>query len=458
MTLRATAIVLGLSGIAALYQASARHVSIRVDGQAVQVRTHARTIGAALRDAGVLFSAEDRVNPAPDQRPDPRQVIEVQHAFPVHLEIDARTRLVPSVSLVPANILAAAGERLFPGDRIWADGIRVDDPGRVLPYAPSRLRLKRALEAQVLSAGGALSLRSASPTLGEALSEAGHLIYEADQVMPDVNAGLDPLSRLGWTPSHPVTILVDGKRVETRAIGDKVEAVLARSGVVPVGLDYAVPDLDDPIPEDGAIRVVRVLEDVQIEQKPIPFEKVYQPMPDMEIDSLRVVEAGAYGVLTSRIRVRYEDGKEVARTAEGEWVAQEPKPEIVGYGTKVVLRVVDTPDGRLEYWRALTMYATSYSPSRAGVPRDAPNYGITASGLPAGKGLVAIDRRYIPFGTQMYVIGYGFALAADTGGGVKGRWIDLGYDDDNYVTWHQYVTVYFLAPVPPEGSIVWIIP
>jgi len=58
----------------------------------------------------------------------------------------------------------------------------------------------------------------------------------------------------------------------------------------------------------------------------------------------------------------------------------------------------------------------------------------------------------------MYVPGYGFAVAADTGGGVKGRWIDLGYDDDNYVGWHQNVTIYFLTPVPPESSIVWVFP
>jgi 3D (Asp-Asp-Asp) domain-containing protein len=130
----------------------------------------------------------------------------------------------------------------------------------------------------------------------------------------------------------------------------------------------------------------------------------------------------------------------------------------VGYGTNIVIRTVSTDNGTIEYWRAVRMWATSYSASRAGVSPDARNFGITASGKPLTKGLVAIDRRYIPFGTQMYVPGYGYALAADTGSGVKGRWIDLGYDDDNYVSWHQYVTVYFLTPVPPENSIVWIFP
>ena len=38
-----------------------------------------------------------------------------------------------------------------------------------------------------------------------------------------------------------------------------------------------------------------------------------------------------------------------------------PTPRIIGYGTKIVIRTVDTPNGPVEYWRAYTMYATSYA-------------------------------------------------------------------------------------------------
>ncbi len=64
----------------------------------------------------------------------------------------------------------------------------------------------------------------------------------------------------------------------------------------------------------------------------------------------------------------------------------------------------------------------------------------------------------MPFGTRMYVPGYGFAEAADTGSGVRGRFIDLGFDDFNYENWHMPVTVYFLTPAPPASAIRWIIP
>ena len=51
--------------------------------------------------------------------------------------------------------------------------------------------------------------------------------------------------------------------------------------------------------------------------------------------------------------------------------------------------------------------------------------GHTASGLPVGKGVVAVDPRLIPLGTRLFVPGYGRGIAADVGVAIKGRIIDL---------------------------------
>ena len=51
--------------------------------------------------------------------------------------------------------------------------------------------------------------------------------------------------------------------------------------------------------------------------------------------------------------------------------------------------------------------------------------GRTASGLPVGKGVVAVDPKLIPLGTRLFVPGYGRGVAADMGVGIKGRIIDL---------------------------------
>ncbi len=63
-----------------------------------------------------------------------------------------------------------------------------------------------------------------------------------------------------------------------------------------------------------------------------------------------------------------------------------------------------------------TLTATAYYAFGSG-GNDINGNGITATGLRARKGIVAVDPRVIPLGTKLFIPGYGEALAADTGGG-----------------------------------------
>jgi 3D (Asp-Asp-Asp) domain-containing protein len=53
--------------------------------------------------------------------------------------------------------------------------------------------------------------------------------------------------------------------------------------------------------------------------------------------------------------------------------------------------------------------------------------GSTATGVPTGWGIVAVDPSVIPLGTQMSIPGYGSGVAADTGSAVRGAAIDLWF-------------------------------
>ena len=69
--------------------------------------------------------------------------------------------------------------------------------------------------------------------------------------------------------------------------------------------------------------------------------------------------------------------------------------------------------------KTLTMESTAYY-----------GHSITASGLkpvrnPNGVSTIAVDPNVIPLGTKVYVSGYGVAIAADTGGAIKGNIIDV---------------------------------
>lgn len=73
------------------------------------------------------------------------------------------------------------------------------------------------------------------------------------------------------------------------------------------------------------------------------------------------------------------------------------------------------------------MVATAYYAFGKG-GNDINGNGITAIGLRARKGIVAVDPRIIPLGTKLYIPGYGEALAADTGGWIKGDRVDLCFE------------------------------
>jgi 3D (Asp-Asp-Asp) domain-containing protein len=84
--------------------------------------------------------------------------------------------------------------------------------------------------------------------------------------------------------------------------------------------------------------------------------------------------------------------------------------------------------------RRLTVSATCY---------DLP--GTTATGMPVGPGVVAVDPAVIPLGTRMYVPGYGKGVAADVGGGVKGAIIDLWMHRADCASWGRRtvtITIY----------------
>jgi 3D (Asp-Asp-Asp) domain-containing protein len=71
---------------------------------------------------------------------------------------------------------------------------------------------------------------------------------------------------------------------------------------------------------------------------------------------------------------------------------------------------------------ALEMTATAYTPYCNGGCD-----GVTATGRRAGPGVVAVDPHVIPLGSHLYIPGYGFAIAGDTGGSIQGNRIDLGF-------------------------------
>jgi 3D (Asp-Asp-Asp) domain-containing protein len=86
------------------------------------------------------------------------------------------------------------------------------------------------------------------------------------------------------------------------------------------------------------------------------------------------------------------------------------------------------------------MSATAYT------AYDDGNGSYTYRGNLLRKGLVAVDPAQIPLGTRLYIEGYGYAIADDVGGAIKGNKIDLAFDNraDALQFGRRNVTVHIL--------------
>jgi 3D (Asp-Asp-Asp) domain-containing protein len=98
--------------------------------------------------------------------------------------------------------------------------------------------------------------------------------------------------------------------------------------------------------------------------------------------------------------------------------------------------------------RLLKLEATGYDPGPVNNTRGW--VGTTKTGVRARFGIVAVDPTVIPLGTRVYVEGYGPGLAADIGGAIKGRKIDLCFNSSHQArAWgRRNVRVWIVDPVP----------
>jgi uncharacterized protein YabE (DUF348 family) len=453
-------------------------VTITVDGYSQSFRTTQPDVAGLLADQGLSLRPQDRVSPAPETPLSADLAVTIVCARPGLVDADGRLHQVYTQARTVGELIQSAGVRLGAYDEIWLDGAQVafetalptpvrpeDSPRFARSHAwsdkdalPVRLHIVRAVPIVVDDGSVPYTLYTTAPTVGEALLREQVSLYLGDHVQPSLGSRVSSGLRVSIERSKPVFVTADGRTTHTRTRGKTVGGTLMDLGVLVTDNDRVTPPLDQPVVEQQQIRLVRISHVTLVERKPIPYVSVLVPDDNLEIDTQRLAQAGVNGEHRKRFKVITEDGTEVSRTMVDEWVAAEPVTRMVAFGRKIVPRTLDTPDGLVTYWRKIRMYSTSYSPARSGTPKSAPWYGRTRIGLKLRKGIVAVDPKVIPLQSWVYVPGYGKAIAGDTGGGIKSKWIDMGFEDFNYESWHGWTDVYLLDPPPSASKIMWVLP
>lgn len=205
--------------------------------------------------------------------------------------------------------------------------------------------------------------------------------------------------------------------IRAKALGE----YLSSNGIILAGTDYHSSSKN----ETAAVSTKNVTETEEVAYNTIKRVNVSLPA-----GYTNVIREGEVGEKSVTYKVKYQNGKEVSREVVSETLIKAPVDKIVEYGDTDVKGTSTSDKASFSYKYVIECKATAYDLS---AEENGGYAGQTATGVPLDKGVIAVDPRVIPLGSRVYIEAldgswsYGYAVAADTGGAIKGKRVDLCY-------------------------------
>ncbi len=256
---------------------------------------------------------------------------------------------------------------------------------------------------------------------------------DRDFVFPPPPSRVEEGTHIIVKHATPVIINLDRKEKKVFTLAATVRGAIEEAGIQFRAADKIDPGPDVRITKNLQIRITRATSSLDANRVPIPYQTITQKDSSLLQGRAVVVQEGKEGLAIQIFEVKNLEGQEVEQKLRTERLICAPVDKIIKIGTKKAkrakpVRVAAVPArtnvSRGGDGRTVVMEATAYSPGHGC------GYS-TATGRKAEYGVVAVDPRVIPLGTKVYVEGYGEAIAADTGGAIKGNRIDLCYNSES---------------------------
>lgn len=352
-----------------LYEGSKKSVTLHVNDEQIEIKTSAHTVGQLLASQDIEVAEHDLVTPSVNTPVEEGLSIRWEQAKQVEIQTGKET------------------------EKIWTTDRKV----------------------------------------GDILAAAGIDLTEHDKVMPNLDENLEEDLRINVQKAFQLTLIDGGNEKQMWSTSTTVADFLKRENIQLNEHDKLNRKADGYVKPGSIVEVVRVEKVTDVVEEPTNFAVVTKSDAKLLKGREKVVQEGKKGSVERKFEIVKENGKEVSRTLLNEKVIKEPQKKIVAVGSKVVVASAynkksnvavsrgssAAPSGGKEFY----VTATAYTAHCNGCT------GKTATGidLRANPNLkvIAVDPSVIPLGSKVWVEGYGYAIAGDTGGAIKGKKIDL---------------------------------
>lgn len=350
-----------------IYQGTKDTVTIMLDGKKEVVRTHAATVNDMLEDLEITVKAADYVHPS--------------RATKVEDDLEV----------------------------VW----------------------KPAQKIVMVQDGKTKDVWSTADTVDELLKDQNLSVKEQDKITPSKNTKLKANMEVAIDKAFSLKLVVGGDEKQVWSTSTTVADFLKQQGVKLNDLDRVEPELTEKVEAENTVNVVRIEKVTDVVEEPVDFAVITKKDDSLSKGKEKIVTEGKDGLISKEYEVIKENGKEVKRELLSEKVVNKKQDKVVTVGTRTTVSQASRGVTNVSSSSGKEIYvsSTAYTASCKGCS------GVTSTGVDLksnpGAKIIAVDPNVIPMGSKVYVDGYGYAVAADKGGAIKGNRIDVFFSSKN---------------------------